>query len=91
MIVGLEKETMLIPGEEEHELPKLENNYNFMTECFFMTHQCVHLGFHVVNEKMMKQNQHLHRIQQLYREIQAQGAENTEPGQRVAKEMEKGS
>ncbi len=84
-------ETGLIPATEgrENEQPKAEDSYNFVTECFFMTHYCLSLGFHVVNERFMRLNQDLHRIQEVYQDIVRQGVENSTAGQRIKEEMEK--
>ena len=43
--VDLAEETCLIPQPEgENERLQPEENYNFMSECFYMTHRCINLG-----------------------------------------------
>ena len=45
-VVDLAEETCLIPqSEAENERLQPEENYNFMSECFYMTHRCINLGF----------------------------------------------
>ncbi len=42
---GLSEETCLVPPvEAENERLPVEDSYNFITECFFMTHRCINLG-----------------------------------------------
>jgi ubiquitin conjugation factor E4 A len=86
------KETGLIPADEyrENEQPHTESNYNFLTECFFMGHYSLHLGFHTAHERFMKLNQDLHRVQQVYSDIVRQGGETSDPGIRIKEQMEKG-
>ena len=44
-VVDLAEETCLIPQSEvESERLQPEENYNFMSECFYMTHRCINLG-----------------------------------------------
>lgn len=44
-VVGLDSETRLVvPPDEEHITLKITPAFGFVTECFFMTHQCLHLG-----------------------------------------------
>ena len=44
-VIDLAEETCLIPQpEEENERLQPEKNYNFMSECFYMTHRCINLG-----------------------------------------------
>nr|XP_022317607.1 ubiquitin conjugation factor E4 A-like [Crassostrea virginica] len=86
---GLPKETCLIPNEE-NQSPSTGENYNFITECFFLTHQCIHMSFHTVHEKFLKLNQELHRVQRLYNEVRGQGNDEVEPVRSIKRQMEKG-
>ncbi|XP_021351085.1 ubiquitin conjugation factor E4 A-like isoform X3 [Mizuhopecten yessoensis] len=70
---GLNKETCLIPLDENKPKLQLEDQYNFVTECFFLTHQCLNVGFRTVHGRFLKLNQSLHRIQRLYQEVRDQG------------------
>ncbi|XP_052772600.1 ubiquitin conjugation factor E4 A-like isoform X2 [Mya arenaria] len=69
----LSKETCLIPLGENETIAE-DKNFNFITECFFLTHQAINQGFHAVHEKFLKMNQELHQIQQAYDALRAQGA-----------------
>lgn len=89
IILGLSKETCLIPNEETQS-PPMEEHYNFITECFFLTHQCIHMSFHTVHEKFLKLNQELHRVQRLYNEVRGQGNDEMEPVRSIKRQMEKG-
>ena len=89
-ILGLPKETCLIPNEE-NQSPSTGENYNFITECFFLTHQCIHMSFHTVHEKFLKLNQELHRVQRLYNEVRGQGNDEVEPVRSIKRQMEKGN
>ncbi|PRD28683.1 UNVERIFIED_CONTAM: Ubiquitin conjugation factor E4 A [Trichonephila clavipes] len=87
-IKSISSETCLLPRDEPMETD--ETTYNFMTECFFATHYAFRIGFHVVNEKMVKQNQELMRTQRLYEETRLQGGEASEIGQQLKEKMERG-
>ncbi|GIX75439.1 ubiquitin conjugation factor E4 A [Caerostris extrusa] len=87
-IKSISSETCLLPRDEPMETD--ESVYNFMTECFFATHYAFRIGFHVVNEKMVKQNQELIRTQRLYEEARMQGGESSEIGQQLKEKMERG-
>ncbi|GFQ77316.1 ubiquitin conjugation factor E4 A [Trichonephila clavata] len=87
-IKSISSETCLLPRDEPMESD--ETTYNFMTECFFATHYAFRIGFHVVNEKMVKQNQELMRTQRLYEETRLQGGEASEIGQQLKEKMERG-
>jgi len=72
------------------ELPAtLEPSYTFATECFFMTHHTLSLGFRVLHERLVQLNRELHRIQEVYRDITQQGAADSEPAQRLKDDMER--
>lgn len=85
----MNKETCLVPSAENEKLPE-EESYNFITECFFLTHQCINMSFHTVHEKFVKLNQELHRIQRLYQEVRGQGSDEVEPVRSIKQQMEKG-
>lgn len=68
-LVGLDSETRLvIPPEEEHITLKVTPAFGFVTECFFMTHHCLHIGLWTVCEKYRKLMNELARLQQMYQE-----------------------
>lgn len=67
-----EKETCLLPVEENEEHLEADK-YNFVTECFFMTHKAIDLGFRVCVEKFFRMNRELHRLQGAYQDALAGG------------------
>ena len=89
-ISDISDETGLVPppeGENERLLP--ESSYNFLSECFYMTHFCLKLGFHVVHERFLKLNREVGRIQEAYRNIAESGGQNTDVGRQVIDKMDK--
>ena len=88
-ILELDKETYLIPLSSDS-VPSLENNYTFLTEIFFLSHFCFHIGFEVVNDRFVRINQALHRIQSIYQDIARQGGERSDAGLKIKEQMEKG-
>lgn len=84
------KETCLIPLEENVSM-KEDDNYTFITECFFLCHQAINQGFHAIHEKFLKINQDLHRIQRAYQDMRSQFPnDDVEPMRSVKLQMEKG-
>lgn len=70
---GVEKETCLISLPDSDQPRKTANSYNFVTEVFYMTHKAVDLGYRVCIEKFNQMNREMARLQDLYRDAQAQG------------------
>ncbi|XP_063973591.1 ubiquitin conjugation factor E4 A [Diachasmimorpha longicaudata] len=70
---GMSKETCLIPVSENETRP-VAKTFTFVTECFFLTHRVLDLGYRVVLEKLMKTTQDLSRIQRVYTDAQAGGS-----------------
>ncbi|KAG8230259.1 hypothetical protein J437_LFUL009797, partial [Ladona fulva] len=76
------EETCLIPpvasssdGTMESESnvarPQAEN-YTFLTECFFMTHRALDLGFRVAHDRLLRISQDLGRLRRVYNEVRSQ-------------------
>lgn len=84
-INGLNKETCLIPTPDNEE-KIVSKKYNFITECFFLTHRTLDLGYRIVIEKLMKANQDLNRIQQVFNDAQNGG--NSEVFDVITQRME---
>lgn len=79
------KETCLIPLEVS-EVRITADKYNFITECFFMTHKAIDLGYRVCIEKFMKLYREVHRMRSMYDSSVAQhGAERSENILRLVK------
>ncbi|XP_015110282.1 ubiquitin conjugation factor E4 A [Diachasma alloeum] len=70
---GMSRETCLIPPSENETRP-VAKTFTFVTECFFLTHCSLDLGYRVVLEKLMKTNQDLSRIQRVYNDAQSGGS-----------------
>lgn len=71
---GVEKETCLISMADSEQPRKTADSYNFVTEVFYMTHKAIDLGYRVCIEKFNQMNREMARLQDLYRDSQAQGA-----------------
>lgn len=50
---GMTQETCLIPTPEDHVKP-IAKSFSFVTECFFLTHLALDLGYRVVLDKLMR-------------------------------------
>nr|CAD7569872.1 unnamed protein product [Timema californicum] len=57
---GLDSETCLIPAEGSRPCAA---NYSFVTECLFLVHHSLNLGFNVCFQKLMQLNQSIGEIQ----------------------------
>ena len=78
-MMNLTSETCLISlNEADKGKRELLSSYNFPTEIFFMAHKTLDIGFRPVQEKFMKLNQELGRLQNAYRDASAVGGEAAE-------------
>lgn len=84
------KETSMVPTAEGSTSLQCESTYTFRTECFFMTHYCLHIGFRVLHERLVKLNQEVHRIQQVYQDIARQSLGGSDAVDRLKEDMERG-
>lgn len=66
---GMSSETCLVPTNEGETRIAAEN-FGFITECFFITHRTLDLGYGVVLGKLMRANQDLARVQRLLADMQ---------------------
>uniref|UniRef100_A0A1L8DTB6 Ubiquitin conjugation factor E4 A n=1 Tax=Nyssomyia neivai TaxID=330878 RepID=A0A1L8DTB6_9DIPT len=69
---AVDKETCLLPTPDGETRP-LADKYNFITECFFMCHKAIDLGYRVCLEKLMRLNRDLDRIQTAFQDQAAGG------------------
>ncbi|KAK1118533.1 hypothetical protein K0M31_014842 [Melipona bicolor] len=69
---GMSSETCLIPMSEGGARP-VAKTFGFTTECFFLTHRALDLGYRVVLDKLLRTNQDLVRIQRMYQDAQNGG------------------
>ncbi|CAK9829483.1 Ubiquitin conjugation factor E4 A [Anthophora retusa] len=70
---GMASETCLIPTSEGGARP-VAKTFGFITECFFLTHRALDLGYRVVLDKFLRTNQYLVRLQREYQEAQTGGS-----------------
>ena len=86
-MTGLQTETCLVSVEEaDRERRETLPSYNFPTEIFFMAHKTLDIGFRPVQEKFIKLNQELGRLQNAYRDAAAAGG--GEAAEMIQKNME---
>lgn len=71
-MTDLSKETCLVPTAEKEERITA-GTYNFVTECFFMTHKAIDLSYRVCIEKFFKMNRQVARLQNEYQMALASG------------------
>lgn len=83
----LDSETCLIPAADGTHRPSSET-YGFVSECFYLAHKALDLGFRVTFEHLMKLNQDLARVQRAYIDIQNQAGVNSDVVQTIGERME---
>jgi len=62
----LDKETKLISSSSAG---KVNEDFNFITECFYATHSCIRLAYISLYQKLMKLNGELSRWQSTYQQL----------------------
>ncbi|XP_055389776.1 ubiquitin conjugation factor E4 A [Condylostylus longicornis] len=67
------EETCLLPVEE-NQIRITVDNYNFISDCFFMTHKAIDLSYRVCMEKFARMSREIHRLQGAYQDTMEQGA-----------------
>lgn len=83
----LASETCLIPAAEGTPRPSSES-YGFVSDCFYLAHKALDLGFRVTYEHLIKSNQDLARIQRAYSDVQNQAGVNSDVVQTIGERME---
>lgn len=88
---------MLLPTDVENsrennkpleERPLAKGQFNFITECFYMTHKSLEIGFAQVQEKMTNINQELARMQQTFIDAQQSDSATSEVMKLINDRME---
>ncbi|GFS09230.1 ubiquitin conjugation factor E4 A [Elysia marginata] len=87
-LLGMPKETFLIPGDDV-EKEEIDENFTFITECFFMAQKAIQVFLHPVLSRLLSVNRDLHQIQRLYNEVLQQSQGNEEPLVNIKNRMEK--
>jgi ubiquitin conjugation factor E4 A len=80
-------ETCLIPAAEDTPRPCSES-YGFISECFYLAHKALDLGFRVTFEHLVRLNQDLARIQRAFIDAQNQAGTNSDVVQTIGERME---
>lgn len=80
-------ETCLIPAAEDTPRPWSES-YGFISECFYLAHKALDLGFRVTFEHLVRLNQDLARIQRAFIDAQNQAGTNSDVVQTIGERME---
>ncbi|KAL7305224.1 hypothetical protein TKK_0002609 [Trichogramma kaykai] len=81
----MHSQTCLIPVPEGEGRP-VAKSFNFVTECFFLTHRTLELGFKVALDKLFKISHDLARIQRLFNDSRSNA--NTEVNEFISRRME---
>jgi ubiquitin conjugation factor E4 A len=68
--------------------PVAKGQFNFITECFYMTQKSLEIGFAQVQEKMTSINQELAIMQQTFVEAQQSGSATSEVMKHINDRME---
>lgn len=63
-LADLSKEKTFVPYTDDMELPE-ESQYHFISECFFLTHQALHIGYSIVH-KIIKLHNSIVRLQKIF-------------------------
>ncbi|XP_077976378.1 ubiquitin conjugation factor E4 A-like [Styela clava] len=89
--VQLHKDTRLQSTEDNTPAPvTIADSYNFITECFFLTHRSIYLSVHGLIKKFYKLNRSLNRDEDVYRQIRASGQDPNGHAALVVKRFETG-
>jgi ubiquitin conjugation factor E4 A len=83
----LASETCLIPAAEGTPRPTSET-YGFVSECFYLAHKALDIGFRVTFEHVMKSKQDLARIQRAYIDAESRASGNSDVLQPLIERMQ---
>ncbi|XP_076245661.1 ubiquitination factor E4A [Calliopsis andreniformis] len=67
---GMSSETCLIPTSDNDVRP-VAKSFGFTTECFFLTHRALDLGYRVVLDKLLRTSQNFARMQRAHQDAQS--------------------
>lgn len=71
-MTDMHKETCLVPATENEDRITADT-YNFVTECFYMTHKAIDLSYRVCIDKFFKMNRQVARLQNEFQMALASG------------------
>ncbi|KAJ8954087.1 hypothetical protein NQ318_004392 [Aromia moschata] len=78
---GMSSETCFLPAASSDDLEEerlMANSYGFITECFFMAHKAIDLGYRVAVDKLIRQNIEMGRIERAFNDALQQAAGNSD-------------
>ncbi|KAL3285242.1 hypothetical protein HHI36_019352 [Cryptolaemus montrouzieri] len=79
---GMSEQTCLLPAVQDDdnavEQRLMADSFNFTTECFFMAHRTMHLGFAIAVDKAVRMNHEIGRIERAYNEARQQAVGNSD-------------
>lgn len=76
---GFDKETKLVPTQTPEPPSATQVEYNFITECFYGTHDLIRLAYTSLHQKILKINNELARFQSTYQSLMANGGQTSDP------------
>ena len=85
---NLDKETFLLANEDKQSPTLSSQEFNFVTEIFFLAQKSLDLGLRVCHEKFVKMNQELGRQQQAYRDLMSSGQGSSPAAEGVQQRMD---
>jgi hypothetical protein len=91
--LGLDKDTPLIIRNDEQHADDATNpiNFNFITEIFYMTHLSYSCAVHRLHRMLLKMNEDLSRIQDVFNDVVRSHGGNSDQAQHLEETMSKGS
>lgn len=86
---GLDKETCIVStSDESANSVEVSSSYNFISECFFLTHRSLYLGMHGLLAKFYRLNRDLNQLQNMYRDAM-EGVADSDTVDRIKSRFER--
>ncbi|KAF5278068.1 hypothetical protein FQA39_LY18394 [Lamprigera yunnana] len=80
------QETCLVPVEVD-EARLTSPTYNFVTECFYMAHHALDLGFRVASDTLVDLNQEMSKIEEAYQDMLKQAGHLNDVAESIKNQM----
>ncbi|KAJ8924936.1 hypothetical protein NQ315_001099 [Exocentrus adspersus] len=77
----LSNETCFLPSASNGDLEEerlMATSYNFITECFYMAHKAIDLGYRVGVDKLVRQNHEMGRLERAFNDAVQQSGGNSD-------------
>lgn len=86
-----EKETCLISSDDKEDVDPsiLSEKYNFISECFFLTHRALYLGCHGLLVKFYRLNRELSNLQNAYQDVIRGTIDDPRLGEKIKAQFER--